>query len=114
MSRVKRGNVSRKRHKKVLELAKGYRGPLSKLYRPARQAVINALCHAYNDRRNKRGEFRALWNVRIGAALAGRISYSKFIGALHKQGIQLNRKMLSSLAIENPAIFDQIVAVAEQ
>jgi large subunit ribosomal protein L20 len=110
VSRVKRGNVSRKRHKKVLDLAKGFRGPLSKLYRPAHQAVLHALTNMYKDRRLKKRDFRALWIARISAALTTKtISYSKLIGSLTKKNVQLNRKVLADLAIHHPTVFDDIV-----
>lgn len=111
MARVKRGNVARNRRKKILKLAKGFRGSLSKLFRPGRQAVINALFHAYNDRRNKKGDFRGLWITRINAALATQgLSYSKFMGTLKAQNIQVNRKMLADLAYQHPDVFEQFVA----
>ncbi len=111
MARVKRGNVARNRRKKILKLAKGFRGSLSKLFRPGRQAVINALYHAYNDRRNKKGEFRALWVTRINAALEAQgVSYSKFIGEAKRQNIQLNRKMMADMAYSHPDAFNALVA----
>jgi large subunit ribosomal protein L20 len=110
MSRVKRGNVARNRRKKVLKLAKGFRGASSKLFRPAHQAVLNALTHAYKDRRLKKRDFRGLWIARINAALdVLGVSYSKFTGALKKKNILINRKVLSELAIQEPAVFQHIV-----
>jgi large subunit ribosomal protein L20 len=114
MSRVKRGNVARKSRKKVFALAKGFRGASSKLYRPAHQAVLNALTHAYKDRRLKKRDFRGLWITRINAALdVLGVSYSKFTGNLKKQNINLNRKVLSELAIQEPEVFKKIVEVAQ-
>lgn len=111
MARVKRGNVARNRRKKVLKLAKGFRGSLSKLFRPGRQAVINALYHAYNDRRNKKGDFRKLWITRINAGLSAHgLSYSKFIGEVKRQNIQLNRKMMAEMAFSHPEAFNALVA----
>jgi large subunit ribosomal protein L20 len=110
MTRVKRGNVARKRHKKILKLAKGFRGSLSKLFRPASQAVLHAGINAYKDRRRKKREFRALWIVRINGKLNDHnISYSKFIGECQKKNVELNRKVMANLALENPEIFDEVV-----
>lgn len=110
MSRVKRGNVSRQRHKRVLKLAKGFRGTRSKLFKVANQAVMKSLKYAYRDRRNKKRNFRRLWITRINAAvrLQG-LSYSRFISGMEKAGIRLNRKYLADLAVREPAAFQQIV-----
>ena len=111
MARVKRGNVARKRRKKILKLAKGYRGSLSKLYRPAHQAVLHAGCNAYRDRRLKKRDFRKLWILRINAALdAQGISYASFMGQMKKKNIELNRKVLAELALNKADVFDQVVA----
>lgn len=113
MARVKRGNVARKRRKKILGLAKGFRGGLSKLYRPAHQSVLHALTNATEHRRLKKRDFRALWINRISGALYSKeLSYSKFMGNLAKKDVKLNRKVLSELAIHEPAIFDQLVELA--
>jgi len=113
MARVKRGNIARKRHKKLLKLAKGYRGSLSKLYRPAKQAVLHALTNSYRDRRRKKRDFRSLWIVRINAGLAKHnLSYSKFMGQCKLKKIQVNRKLLADLAFFHPDAFDSIVATA--
>ena len=112
--RVKRGNVARKRRKKVLEITKGFQGPLSKLYRPAHQAMLHALSHAYRDRRRKKRDFRSLWIARIGGALeqlASGISYSKFMGQLSKNDVKLNRKVLSDIAANEPYSFRSIIEV---
>lgn len=110
MSRVKRGNVLRRRHKKVLKFAKGYRGSLSTIYRPAHQVVLHSMVKAYRDRRRRKRDFRNLWIVRINAALEAQgKSYSKFIGALKKNNITLNRKMLSEIAIKSPESFTELV-----
>jgi large subunit ribosomal protein L20 len=110
MARVKRGNVLRKRHKKILGLAKGFRGGSSKLFRPANQSVTHALAYAFADRRKKKGDFRQLWIARMSAALKmNGISYSVFIGKLKQQDIQINRKMFSELAISESAVFTKIV-----
>jgi large subunit ribosomal protein L20 len=114
MTRVKRGNVARKRRKKILKLAKGFRGSHSKLFRTANQQVMKALRNAYRDRRKKKRDFRRLWIVRINAAarLQG-ISYSVLTGKLKKADIEINRKMLSQLAVLDPEAFNQVVAVAK-
>ena len=108
--RVKRGNVARNRRKKVLKLAKGFRASTSKLFRPARQAVLNALRHAYKDRRLKKRDFRTLWIARTNAAVvATGMSYSVFMGGLKRKQVNLNRKMLSEIAISHPNVFLSIV-----
>jgi large subunit ribosomal protein L20 len=114
MTRVKRGNVARKRRKKILKLAKGFRGSHSKLFRTANQQVMKALRNAYRDRRKKKRDFRRLWIVRINAAarLQG-VSYSKFAGLLKKADIEINRKMLAQLAVLDPNAFKQVVEVAK-
>lgn len=115
MTRVKRGNVARVRRKKVLKLAKGFRGGQSKLFRTANQRVMQALCNAYRDRRRKKRDFRRLWIARINAAarLHG-MSYSQLIGNLKKANVQLNRKMLAQMAIIDPETFGKVVALASQ
>lgn len=110
MSRVKRGNTARKRHKKILKLAKGFRGSISKLYRPAKQAVLHALSNSYKDRRRKKRDFRGLWIARISAGVAQYdLSYSKFMGLCKAKNVDLNRKMLAHLALEEPAIFEEVI-----
>jgi large subunit ribosomal protein L20 len=109
--RVKRGSVSRHRHKKILKMAKGFRGSRSRLFKVANQAVMKALSYQYRDRRNKKRFFRRLWIMRINAAarLEG-LSYSRFMNGLTKAGILLNRKFLANLAVTEPDAFKQIVA----
>ena len=109
MSRVKRGNVARKRRNKVLRLARGFRGGNGTLFRTANQRVMKALCNAYRDRRRRKRDFRRLWIARINAAsrLNG-LSYSKFIGGLKKANIRINRKMLAQLAVTDPQTFTKI------
>ncbi len=115
MTRVKRGNVARKRRKKILKLAKGFRGSHSKLFRTANQQVMKALRNAYRDRRRRKRDFRRLWIARINAASRQHgMSYSQLIGNLKKADVQLNRKMLAELAVLDPASFEKIVAVASQ
>ncbi|WP_269621996.1 50S ribosomal protein L20 [Prochlorococcus marinus] len=110
MSRVKRGNVARKRRNKILRLAKGFKGSNGSLFRTANQRVMKALCNAYRDRKRRKRDFRRLWISRINAAarLNG-MSYSKLVGELKKANIQINRKMLAQLALIAPRNFEQIV-----
>ena len=115
MPRVKKGNVSQKRHKKVLKLAKGFRGAHSKLFRTANQQVMKALRHSYRDRRCRKRDFRRLWISRINAAARDNgISYSQLTGKLKKANIQLNRKMLAQLAVLDPEAFAKVVETAKQ
>lgn len=115
MVRIKRGVISRRRHKKVIKRAKGFIGRRSKTYRAAHEALMHAGRYAWAHRRLKKRDFRALWNTRISAALIPyEISYSKFINGLKKSQINLNRKMLSELAAENPEIFRKVVEIAKK
>lgn len=112
MPRVKRGVTAHARHKKVLNLAKGYYGARSRVFRVANQAVIKAGQYAYRDRRQRKRQFRALWIVRINAgAREHGLSYSLFMNGLHKAGIEVDRKMLADLAIHDAAAFS---ALADQ
>jgi large subunit ribosomal protein L20 len=107
--RVKRGKTAHKRHKKYLKLAKGYRGGRSKLYRTAREAVERSLCYAYRDRRQKKREFRKLWVIRINAAAREYgLSYSRFINGLNQAGVELNRKVLADMAVNEKAAFARL------
>jgi large subunit ribosomal protein L20 len=111
--RIKRGNVARKRHKKILKMAKGFRGSHSRLFRMANQQVMKALRNAYRDRRKKKRDFRRLWITRINAAARiNGISYSQLIGKLKKANIDINRKMLAQLAVIDPAGFAKVVETA--
>lgn len=113
MTRVKRGNVARKRRKKILKLAKGYRGSHSKLFRTANQQVMKALRNAYRDRRKKKRDFRRLWITRINAAARMQgISYSQLINKLSQANIHLNRKVLAQLAIQDAEAFQKVVELA--
>ena len=113
--RIKRGYKARRRRKKVLKLAKGYRGGHSKLFRTAADAVDKALMYAYRDRRVRKRDFRRLWIARINAAARmNDLSYSKFMHGLKKAGIELDRKVLADLAVSDPAGFTQIAALASQ
>lgn len=114
MARAKRGFKLRRRHKKVLKLAKGYRGTRSKLFRVALQIVRRGLLYAYRDRRVKKREFRALWIQRINAATrAHGLVYSQFMNGLKKANVGIDRKMLSQLAIEDANAFARVVEVAK-
>lgn len=110
MSRVKGAVRTRNRHKKVLKLAKGYFGGKSKLYRIANQAVMKSLVYAYRDRKAKKRDFRKLWISRINAAARiNGLSYSKFINGLKKIGVDLNRKILAEMAVNDAEGFAQLV-----
>ncbi len=114
MARVKGAMATRKRRKRVLKLAKGYRGAKSKLFRTAKQAVMKSLVYAYIGRKQRKRDFRRLWITRISAAakLNG-INYSQFMNGLKKAGVDINRKMLSEIAIADPAAFTQLVEKAK-
>ncbi|NLW22671.1 MAG: 50S ribosomal protein L20 [Tissierellia bacterium] len=114
MARVKSGVTARKRHKKVLKQAKGYYGAKSKLYRPANQAVMKSLSYAYSGRKQRKRDFRKLWISRINAAarLNG-MNYSTFINGLKKANIEINRKVLSEMAIHDPEGFSKLVEIAK-
>ena len=108
--RVKRGTIVKKRHKKILKLAKGYRGGRSKLYKEARQATIHAGADSYRGRKEKKRTSRSLWIIRINAALSNHdISYSQFIAKLKSKNVELDRKILSQIALEDPKAFDELV-----
>lgn len=110
MARIKGAVKTRARRKKILKLAKGYRGAKSKLFKTANQAVMKSLSYAYRDRKVKKREFRQLWIARINAAARmNGISYSKFMNGLKKNNININRKMLSEIAISDPAAFTKLV-----
>jgi len=111
--RIKRGFKARKRRKKVLKLAKGFRGGRSKLFRTAADAVDKALMYAYRDRKTRKRDFRRLWIARINAAVRmNNLSYSKFIHGLKLANIEIDRKVLAELAISDPAGFAQIANLA--
>ena len=114
MPRVKRGVTARASHKKVLDLAKGYRGRRKNVYRIAKQAVMKAGQYAYRDRRQKKRQFRTLWIARINAAAREQgMSYSVFMNGLKKADIQVDRKVLSDLAVFDKAAFAQFVVQAK-
>ncbi len=113
--RVKRGYKARRRRKKVLKLAKGFRGGRSKLFRTAADAVDKALMYAYRDRRARKRDFRKLWITRINAAARLHdLSYSKLMHGLKMAGVELDRKVLAELAISDPSGFEQIAKRAAQ
>ena len=113
MPRAVNGTISRKRRKKILKMAKGYRSVRSTAFRKAREAVEHGLCYAYRDRKNRKREFRRLWIARINAAVrAEGMNYSQFMYGLKKAEIQLDRKMLSDLAINNQETFKSLTETA--
>jgi len=113
--RAKGGIVTRRRHKKILKLAKGYWGRKSKIFRPANQQVMKSLAYAYRDRRVRKREFRQLWITRINAAARQNgLSYSRLMSGLKKAGVDINRKMLADLAVNDQKVFSELVAVAKQ
>lgn len=115
MARTKGGPRAHARHKKVLKMAKGFRGRASLCYRTALNRLEKSLQYAYRDRRNKKREFRALWIQRINAAVrAEGLTYSRFMGGLSKAGIELDRKVLANLAMNEPAQFKAIAEAAQK
>ena len=115
MPRVKRGVTKRRRHKKVLKMTKGHQGVRHTLYRRAHESLIHALQYSYAHRKQRKGDMRRLWNIRINAAArANDISYSQLIHGLKLASVDVNRKMLADLAIREPDSFAQIVAHAKE
>ena len=114
MARIKVGVTAHRRHKKILKLAKGYRGTRSRLFKKANESVMKALSYALRDRRAKKREFRKLWIARINAATrANGMSYSRFMNGLAKAGIEMNRKVLADMAIYDAAAFTKLVEAAK-
>lgn len=114
MARVKGAMNTRKHHKKILKLAKGFRGGESRLYRVANQAVMRSMQNAYIGRKRRKRDFRRLWITRISAAAKmNNMNYSTFMNGLKKSGIEINRKMLSEIAIADPAAFTKLVETAK-
>ncbi len=112
--RIKRGTAAKRRHKKYLKMAKGYRGARSKLYTTARETVERALVYAYRDRKVRKREFRKLWIVRINAAARQHgLSYSRLISGLKKADIELNRKVLADIAVRDKEAFAKIAEIAK-
>lgn len=113
MSRVKRGIVSRRKHNKIFDLAKGYRGTRSRLIKTATEAVLHADAYAYHGRKRKKRDFRRLWIARIGEAVkAEGYSYSRFINAMKEKHIELDRKILANLVLDNRDAFTTVVKKA--
>ena len=114
LSRVKRGVTKRRRHKKLIKLTKGHRGVRHSLYRRAHESLIHALQYAYAHRKEKKGDMRRLWSIRINAAArANGISYSQLIHGLKLGGVEVNRKMLADLAVSDPKAFGQVAQEAK-
>ena len=114
MTRVKGGSVSKTRRRKVLKEAKGYFGSKHRLYKTAQEQVFHSGVYAFRDRKQNKRNFRKLWITRINAACReNEISYSKFMNGLSKAGIEINRKMLSEMAIDNPAAFTELVKISK-
>ena len=115
MGRATYGAARHRKKKRILKLAKGYRGARSKQWRTAKEAVVRAATMAYRDRRRRKRDFRALWVTRLTAGCRSRgISYSRFIFGLQSADVELNRKVLSEIAISSPADFDTVVELAKQ
>ena len=115
MARIKGAINARKKHKKVLKLAKGFRGARSKQYRTAKQSVMRAMAHAFAGRKQIKRDYRRLWITRINAAARmNGISYSKFMNGLKNAGININRKMLAELAVNDSGAFSQLVETAKK
>ena len=113
MPRVKTGTVRRAKHKKVLKRAKGFWGSRSKSFRIAQQTLLNAADYQYRDRRDRKNDFRRLWIARINAAARQEgLSYSSFISGLRSSGVEINRKMLADLAVQQPDAFKKLAEVA--
>ena len=114
MSRVKRGVTAHRRHKKILKMAKGHRGVRHRLFRRANESVLHALDYAYRDRRDRKGQFRRLWIMRINAAarLHG-LTYGRLIDGLKKASVAVDRKVLADIAVRDPATFGVIAAQAK-
>lgn len=115
MPRVKRGVGARKKRKKILDMAKGYFGSKSRKYRSAKEQVTKSLVYSYRDRRAKKRDFRKLWIVRINAAARDNgLSYSRFINGLKLAEIEIDRKVLSELAVHDPAAFSELAEIAKK
>lgn len=115
MPRVKGGIVTRRRHKKVLELTKGHRATKHALYRRAHESMLKSLSYAYRHRRERKGDMRRLWICRINAAArAEGLPYSVFINGLNKAGVEVNRKILADIAVRDPLAFSRLVELAKE
>ena len=115
MSRVKRGVTKGRRHARVLALTKGHRGVRHRLYQRARESLIKAMAYSYAHRRERKGDFRRLWILRIGAAARqGGLSYNAFIHGLKLANVEIDRKMLADLAVRDQAVFSRLVSKAQE
>ena len=115
MARVKRSVNAKKKRREVLELASGYRGQRSRLYRKAKEQILHSATYAYRDRRARKGDFRALWIQRINAAArAEGLTYNRFINGLKNAGVEVDRKILADLAVTDAEAFNALVAVARE
>ena len=114
MSRIKRGTVKRRRHKKVIAQTRGHRGVRHRLFKRARESLLHGLCYTYQHRRDRKGQFRRLWIARINAAVRSHgLSYNRFIDGLHKAGVEIDRKVLADLAIRDHSAFVRLVDTAK-
>ena len=115
MARVKRGVTKRRRHKKILSMARGYHGASHRSYKRAKEALVHAWSHAYRHRRERKGDFRRLWILRIGAAARQLgLTYSQFINGIKKANIDIDRKMLADMAVRDPQGFEKLVGIAQE
>lgn len=115
MTRVKRGPVKRRKHKKVLKEARGYYGSKSRSYKIAKEQLLKSMSYAYRDRKNNKRNFRRLWITRINAAARiNGISYNEFISGLKKASVDINRKILSELAVSDPDAFQKLTEIAKK
>ncbi|HYZ02660.1 MAG TPA: 50S ribosomal protein L20 [Candidatus Binatia bacterium] len=115
MARVKRGTVARRKHRAVIERAKGYRFSRKLLFKPANEAVLHSLAYAFRDRRQRKRDFRKLWVVRINAAARqGGLPYNRFMHGLRQAGVEIDRKVLADLAVRDSGSFARLVEVAKQ
>ena len=115
MARVKRGTVARRKHRTIIERAKGYRFSRKLLFKPANEAVLHSLAYAFRDRRQRKRDFRKLWIVRINAAARqGGLPYNRFMHGLRQAGVEIDRKVLADLAVRDSGSFARLVEVAKQ
>ena len=115
MTRIKRGVTRRRRHKKILKMTKGHQGGRHSLFKQANESMLHAYSYAFAHRRERKGDMRKLWNIKINAAArANGLTYSTFIRGLRLAGVEVNRKMLADLAMQDPDAFAQIVETAKQ
>src|SRR5947208_6504369 len=114
MPRVKRGVAADKRHKKLLQMAEGHRGTRRRLYRPAHESVMRSMAYMYRDRKRRKRDMRRLWIIRINAAArAEGLSYNQFVSGCRKAGVELDRKVLADIAVDDPAVFAKIAEQAK-